>query len=661
LKSSGAQLNAGGKKLADGSAQVSAGLNQMDSQLQGVTISIPQVSQDQLNQLGQLKSGANRAAEASAGIYSGMKKYQGAMADPSETQVNQIVDRICSRSPQSCATPEAKKQLAAGVKAGMAEAATSMGDAGDPNSLLGKSGTANKGIQGYASQISGGVDQLTGLFAKAPEIQKQITALKDGVHQLATGAGQVSSGISAYTGGVSKYTAGAGTLADGVTAYTAGVDKYAAGAGQLAGGVSAYTGGVSKYTAGVGALSSGVTAYTAGVGKYAAGAGTLADGVSAYTAGVAQYTGGVHAMAQQMPQMTSGAQQYVSGVGQFAGGVQQLATGTEKLYGGQVKLSQGAAKYAAGTNTFATQVAKGATQVPTYSASDREKLADVVSAPVSSSSTPMGTSAWVVGLVLILGLWIGALAIWLVARTVPSRVLTSSKSTLSLLWSSLSTGTGVMVVSALGLALLGTATTGISALRGVGLFAMLLLAGAMFLVVNHALAAWLHAGGRFISAIFVAVAAAVGVVSAVPGPVHWINGISPLKPAMDSVTAILAGHSPELRLPAHHHPVAGGRGAGEPAGGQPGAAHQRRQGAGRGELNRCEPRAAPGLRLRSAWGCSWWISLPPRRPGALNGLDYGESGVISTRRWPGFGARHGHSLKISGEVTPTSTDISGDG
>ncbi|VEI03546.1 YhgE/Pip N-terminal domain [Acidipropionibacterium jensenii] len=503
LDANGSKLNAGGTQLRNGANQLSAGINQIDRQLQQTSGTVPSMSQEQLAQIQQLSTGATAIADGSAGVYAGMQRYQGAMARPTDSQIAQVVNQICAQNAQACATDAARAQLAAGVKAGMAAAAQSMGSSSDPDSLMGGARATSEGARSYASKVSEGIDQLTATLKALPgQIGKQITALKDGVHQLATGANQVSSGVSTYTNGVSRYTAGVHTLSSGV---------------------STYTNGVSQYTAGV---------------------HTLSSGVSTYTKGVSQYTGGVHTMAQQMPTLTTGAQQYVAGVGQFAQGVHQTSQGADKLYAGQVKLSQGAVKFAQGSDTFATDVAKGAKQVPTYSASDRQKLSDAVSSPVRASSTPMGTSAWVVGLILILGLWIGALAIWTVARTVPSRVLTSSRSTLSLLWSSLSTGAGVMAASAAGLALLATLTTGISVPRGLGLFGMLLLVGAMFLAVNHALAGWLHAIGRFISVILVAAASAVGLVSAVPGPVRWVHDISPLKPAMEALTAILAGHSP---------------------------------------------------------------------------------------------------------------------
>lgn len=272
----------------------------------------------------------------------------------------------------------------------------------------------------------------------------------------------------------------------------------------------------------------------------------LQQGIAQYTSGVSQYTAGVHKLNQQMPTLSSGISQYVSGVGTFADGVHQSAQGVDKFYDGQVQLSQGATKYAKGVNTFSTELQKGSKQVPTYSAADREKLSDVVSTPVNADTNPMGTSAWVVSLIVILGLWLGALAMWLVARTVPSRVLTSSKSSLKLLWSSMSTGALVTGISALGLTIIASLATDLSAGRTLALFGMLLLVGAMCLAVNHALAAWLHAAGRFISLLFFIVAAAVGLVSAVPKPISTVHSISPLKPAMEGVTAILTGNAPSF-------------------------------------------------------------------------------------------------------------------
>lgn len=485
LGTSGDKLASSGKQLNSGVSQLSTGLNKLDKQLQ--SSSSGSGSDMDLSGLQKLKTGADGVAQGTQGVYAGLQTYQKNMAALPDTQVQQIVQQTCKQAPAECATPEQQRAVGVGVKAGAAAAAQGL-EQKDPDSgvsLMDAAKQTNTGAQAYAKAVGQAVDALTKQLKQLPEQMKQ---LQSGVHQVAGASSQLSSGVSKYTNGVSQYTNGVSQVARQVP--------------------------------------------------------QLSSGVSQYTNGVSQYTAGVHTLNTQMPTLTSGISQYVSGVGTFADGVHQSATGVDKFYDGQVKLSQGASKYAKGVNTFSTELQKGSKQVPTYSAADREKLSDVVSTPVNADTNPMGTSAWVVGLIVILGLWLGALAMWLVARTVPSRVLTSSKSSLSLLWTSMSTGALVTGISALGLTVIAALATDLSVGRGIGLFGMLLLVGAMCMLVNHALAAWLHAGGRFISLLFFIVAAAVGLVSAVPKPISTVHSISPLKPAMEGVTAILSGSSP---------------------------------------------------------------------------------------------------------------------
>lgn len=499
LDTNGKKLAAGGTQLSSGASQMASGISELDKQLSAQTSSSGDTSQ-----LDQLNTGMSGLKTGTAGIAQGLKQYQAVMqsyGNGTTAMPSEVGDGAQKQFVQQCMTASFQKQLSTATKTQTA-------------SLPSRDQVCN----GLWSLLWNGIDTN----------------------------GVTVPGI--------VHTSMQGGFQAGTTAAAQGLDQkdpetglsLVAAAEKVSGGASDLQTGVSRLVTQLKALPTQMKQLQTGIHKLATASSQLSTGVSTYTSGVSQYTAGVHTLNQQMPTLSSGISQYASGVSQYTAGVSKAATGVSQFYDGQVKLSQGSTKYAEGVHTFATELAKGSKQVPTYSAGDREKLADAVTTPVNTETNPMGTSAWVVGLIVILGLWLGALAIWMAARTVPSRVLTSSKSSLQLLWSSLSTGALVTGISALGLAVIASLATDASAGRAVGLFLMLLLVGAMCLAVNHALAAWLHSIGRFISLAFFVVAAAVGLVSAVPAPVRWVHDISPLKPAMEGVTAILSGGSPSF-------------------------------------------------------------------------------------------------------------------
>lgn len=518
LNSGMGQLDKGGQQLATSGNQMVVGVKQLAS-----GINTLDTSGQQLAKAGtQLGSSGKQLSSGVSQLSSGLNQLDKQLQSPSGSSNSSSA----GIDPDQLAQLEQMKTGAAGVAKGTDELHSGLKQYQSDMEKM-KDDDIQKIVQGVCQQNS--------QACAAPGSQQLIAA---GIKAGTTAAGQklgsddeensLIGGAKATNDGAKLYSSEVAKGIDGLVATLKALPQQIQQ--EMTKQLKPLQDGIHQLVTGASTLSTGVSQYT--------------SGVSQYTSGVSQYTAGVHQLNQQMPTLTSGIAQYVAGVGTFADGVHQSATGVSKFYDGQVQLSQGSSQYAKGVNTFATELQKGSKQVPTYSAADREKLSDVVSTPVNADTSPMGTSAWVVSLILILGLWLGALAIWLVARTVPSRVLTSSASSLQLLWSSVSTGALVTGISAIGLTVLGAIALDLSAGRAIGLFGFLLLVGAMCLAVNHALAAWLHAGGRFISLLFFVVAAAVGLVSAVPGPVRWVHSFSPLKPAMEGVTAILAGHNP---------------------------------------------------------------------------------------------------------------------
>ena len=318
-----------------------------------------------------------------------------------------------------------------------------------------------------------------------------------------------------------------------------GIDQLADGSSQVVGQVAQLRDGIHQTATGAQTLAAKSQQLKGSGAKLSAGAVTFANGVDAYT-------GGVSKAAASTSKLEQGVNEYVGGVNHLSDGVRKASAGVDTFASGMTKLNGGAQRLTDGTGTFSGELAAGAKKVPTYSQNDRTKLADVVSAPVNGDGPAIATSVAAVAVLLILGAWIAALATWLVARTVPSRALSSARSTLGLLARTMSVGAIVTVAVSIGLAVIGGVVLGLSVPRSIGLGGLLLLIGVMFGLINHALAAWLHGLGRLISVVLVTASVAAGLASTVPAPVHGVDAISPLRPALQAEQAVVAGNNPSF-------------------------------------------------------------------------------------------------------------------
>ena len=297
---------------------------------------------------------------------------------------------------------------------------------------------------------------------------------------------------------LAKEKAGATALIPGGAGLVAGLDQMRAGVsvGQLS-------------------LEYGINAYTGGVDQSAAGASQLASGLGQLSSGGTT--------------LLSGAQQYVSGVGQLVDGVSQTSTGASQL--------------ADGTKQLADGLAKGATQVPSYTTEDRTQLSKVVASPISVSSLDglVQPGAALAALLMVLALWAGALATYTVLPAVRRRLALSSSATAALVVDALRPGLVIVLVQALLVSAIGEAFIRLSAYRWLELTLVLLVAAVAFVAVNHALAAWAKGAGRVAGVAVAVITLATALTSAVPGWLDAIRPLSPLSPAYDAVRAAISG------------------------------------------------------------------------------------------------------------------------
>jgi len=377
---------------------------------------------------------------------------------------------------------------------------------------------------------------LSGVYASLGELGASLSQAADGASQLADGATAASSGASQLADGLAQYTAGVSSLSSGLGQLSSG----AAGLDQLSGGVEQYTGGVAQLSAGISAASAALAANPLDPVAQA-----QLQALSAQLAAVAQ-------QGQGIPAQISGAVDGVqSGIALSATGARQLAANGPALVSGAQGLVDGTAQLADGATELSDGLASGAAQVPSSDEQATSAAADVAADPVGVSITKengVSQPTQVVATFLVpLGLWVGALAVFLVLRPVSRRMLASTARSGRLIASSLlRAGAVTAVQAALLVVLLHTAVgVGWQYLPATLVFA--LLAAAAFTAFHYLLTIGLGRGGLVISllllALQLAAAGAIFPVEVLTAPFRWISPYLPLTWAVSGMQQIITGGS----------------------------------------------------------------------------------------------------------------------
>ncbi|GAA2462488.1 YhgE/Pip family protein [Agromyces soli] len=435
--------------------------------------------------------------------------------------------------------------------------------------------------QQYLEGLYAGLADFGGSLDQAAD---GASSLASGAGSLSTGVGQLSTGVASAASGASDAASGASQYADGVRQYTEGVDGLASGLAQasagsagldtLAGGVSSYVGGVNAAVGQIGGAFTGVIAQLeqakvdnpelapqldALIAQLQAQAGALQPQLDQFTAQGAQLAAGVQSGVDQtqagLAELSNGAAQLSGGSAAIRDGASSLASGVGELAGGLDQLSSGASsaatgadELASGAEQFASGLADGAEQAGALTNVDGKEMADVVSQPVTVdaardheiASTGEAVGMWFAPI----GLWVGALAMFLVFRPFGREALRSTASTGGLVWRALARaglvalGQTVAVVGLLHLAL------GVSWSLLPQTLAFSALTALAFTAVHAWLMTWLGRGGMIISLILVALQlTTTGLVpiEALSGPYQTISPFLPLTWAVQGMQLIVSG------------------------------------------------------------------------------------------------------------------------
>ncbi len=284
---------------------------------------------------------------------------------------------------------------------------------------------------------------IAGLSTGLGSLGGSLSSAADGAAGIATGATDLGSGLGTLASGANSTASGANALSTGVTKYTGGVDSLSSGLHQLntgAAGLSALSGGVNDFTAGVSSLATALAAANVDLQNKVPGAAARVNAISQQLSGAASggatlagqaatsistLQGGISSSATGAAQLASGSAKLRSGVSTLAGGVAQLATGTTASAAGATSLASGATSLAEGLKT-------GAASVPSAAPERAKQTAKVAANPVGLTvvrDNKIEDLGKVLSIYFVpLGLWIGALAVFLVIRPFSRRDIATTAS-----------------------------------------------------------------------------------------------------------------------------------------------------------------------------------------------------------------------------------------
>jgi putative membrane protein len=395
-------------------------------------------------------------------------------------------------------------------------------------------------------------------LAGSNPVQAKLTIHTDDAHSYLTGAvaGVVGSSLSSAFGHAitANYIAG---LSSGVGSLTTALSSAAEGATSLSSGVSSYTSGVDQLSSGLGslnsgasklsALSSGVTAYTSGVSQLSA-ALTQANADLQATPGDPTALATVNALTAQLAQAAAGGDTLSGQTGTAISGIQ---SGIAQSAAGAAQLSAGSASLDNGASQLASGLSSGAAQLPSTDAASAATSAKVASDPVAVTvhrDNPITSIGQVIAIFFVpLGLWVGALAVFLVLRPITRRALMSTAGHGRIVASTLARASLVTVAQAVLLTLLVHLAVGVpwAALPATLGFSVLM--ALAFTAFHYLLTIGLGRGGLVVSLFLLAVqitsTGGLYPVQLLSTPFQVISPFMPLTYGIQGMQAIIAGGS----------------------------------------------------------------------------------------------------------------------
>lgn len=488
LAAGAADLNDGAQQLASGAQQASAGADELaagTSQLEQQTAGLP-------DQAAQLDDGAQSLVDGAGQVAAGTQQLADAVNGAAAT-----ADTVAHAAEQLTAQGGELQTGADSVVTGLDDLTTNWSTLTDDEKLALVTQIAG-GAQQVQSSVSGAASSLNGVDLSGLSALQDPGALVDQINTLNDGAQQVAAGASTLADGTGQLRDASGALVDGISQVNSGAQQLADANGQLADG-----------------------------------AATLASGSSSLATGADALAGGTS-------ELSSGASQLADGAHQVADGTGQAATGTDDLRAGLDQLLSGSGQ-------LATGLEDGAGQVPSYTDSESQALADVTSNPVALDTSRENQVAknadGMAPYFMALALWVGGMAYFMM-----NEPLARARGTGSVLLDTLRSlvpGAIMGLVQSTLMLLVVHFLVGVNYGHVWPLVGLTFLASLTFVALNQALVALLGPPGRYAALVLIvlqlASAGATYPVQTTPPFFQALHPWLPLSHAVDAFRALIAG------------------------------------------------------------------------------------------------------------------------
>jgi len=326
----------------------------------------------------------------------------------------------------------------------------------------------------------------------------------------------------------------------GFSTLSESLGKAATGAHELSGGISTLADGANQLSTGASQFSNGMWTLQAQAAAIPGSAQQLADGLAGLSAtcsqvvvapAQAQFCGGLAGL-------TAGTSGLAGGLSTLSGGITELAAGSTGIATGVEGIASGTTAVAGGAADLATGLDTAVENIPVYTEAETKKLSEVVTAPVAlkdAGTLTFGANS--TPLYVVLSLWIGALAIFIGLRTLPQRLLESTRSSLSLATRSFVVPAIVGIIQGAAVATVIAVANGYDLGEWASVTSIAALIGVAFTATNQALNAILGGFGRMVSLAVGILILVTGVISTVP---ELLDTLLTFTPANDAVTALQA-------------------------------------------------------------------------------------------------------------------------
>lgn len=403
------------------------------------------------------------------------------------------------------------------------------------------------------------VSYLQNVYAGFNTISQQIgsasagaASLSSGASSLATGSQSLANGAATLATGTQSLNAGAQSLASGLSTLSAQTQPLPAQAADLAAGSSALAGAADEAAGKVGAATDTAGQVMQQACQTPGPLCTLASnayatlqsadqGTTAFADASDRIAAGNQALASALPRVVSGIDASAVGAGQVASGAASASAGAAALSSGAASTAAGAQQVDSGAAQLASGLATASTAIPTFSDSDIATLSAVVAEPVVTDQKPTTPDVASVPLFVVLALWLGGMLTVLARRAVPVDSLLSAAG--SPVLALRSAGVVAAIGAAQGVVVAGAAQfwLGLRPDVWLGFAVAAVFAGAVFGVLNQALAAALGGLGRLVTVIVAVLALVAGLSSTVPPGITAFTAAAPTGAGLGMLRAAAMG------------------------------------------------------------------------------------------------------------------------